>query len=86
MAAIHDRIAQAWVRQPGMGRDLSCLVEARLIPGGEVTPGSVRVLRSSGNPAFDRSVIAAVYKSSPLPVPSGRLFEKFRNLGFNFKP
>ena len=61
-------------------------MEARLIPGGEVTPGSVRVIRSSGNPAFDRSVVAAVYKASPLPVPSGRLFEQFRNLGLNFKP
>ena len=86
VAAIHERVARVWSRQPGMGRDLSCLVEARLIPGGEVTPGSVRVIRSSGNLAFDRSVVAAVYKASPLPVPSGPLFEQFRTLGLNFKP
>jgi len=86
VAAIHERIRQVWVRQPGMSRDLSCLVEARLIPGGDVTPGSVHVIRSSGNPAFDRSVVAAVYKASPLPVPEGRLFEQFRNLGLSFKP
>ncbi|MCG6860421.1 MAG: cell envelope integrity protein TolA, partial [Chromatiaceae bacterium] len=86
VAAIDERIRQVWVRQRGMGRELSCLVEARLIPGGEVTPGSVRVIHSSGNPAFDRSVVAALYKASPLPVPSGRLFEQFRDLRFKFSP
>jgi colicin import membrane protein len=85
VAAIDERIRQVWVRPSGTGRDLECLVEARLIPGGEVTPGSVRVIRSSGNPAFDRSVVAAVYKASPLPVPSGRLFEQFRTLGLDFQ-
>jgi len=84
--AIRERIRRSWVRQPGMGRDLSCLVEVRLIPGGEVIPAGVRVIRSSGNPAFDRSVVAAVYKASPLPVPSGQLFGQFRNLRLDFKP
>ncbi len=85
VAAIDERIRQVWVRPAGTGRDVECLVEARLMPGGEVTPGSVRVIRSSGNPAFDRSVVSAVYKASPLPVPSGPLFERFRNLGLDFK-
>jgi len=84
--AIREHIRRSWVRQPGMGRDLSCLVEVRLIPGGEVVPAGVRVIRSSGNPAFDRSVVAAVYKASPLPVPSGQLFGQFRNLRLDFKP
>jgi len=84
--AIRERIRRSWVRQPGMGQDLLCLVEVRLIPGGEVVPAGVRVIRSSGNPAFDRSVVAAVYKASPLPAPSGQLFGQFRNLRLNFKP
>jgi len=83
---IRARIRRNWVRQPDMGRDLSCLVEVRLIPGGEVVPDGVRVIRSSGNPAFDRSVVTAVYKASPLPVPSGQLFGQFRNLRLDFKP
>ena len=83
---IRERIRRNWIRQPGMGRDLSCLVEVRLIPGGEVVPAGVRVIRSSGNPAFDRSVVTAVYKASPLPVPSGQLFGQFRNLRLDFKP
>jgi len=83
---IRERIRRNWIRQPGMGRDLSCLVEVRLIPGGEVVPAGVRVIRSSGSPAFDRSVVTAVYKASPLPVPSGQLFGQFRNLRLDFKP
>jgi len=62
------------------------VVRVRLLPGGEVMPGSVRVLRSSGNGAFDRSVESAVYKASPLPVPSGGLFESFRDLRLEFEP
>jgi len=83
---IRARIRRNWVRQPGMGRDLSCLVEVRLIPGGEVVPAGVHVIRSSGHPAFDRSVVTAIYKASPLPVPSGPLFGQFRNLRLDFKP
>jgi len=60
-------------------------VEVRLLPGGDVVPGSVQVVQSSGNDAFDRSVVAAVYKATPLPVPSGRLFEQFREPNFKFK-
>ncbi|MCB2263652.1 MAG: cell envelope integrity protein TolA [Candidatus Thiosymbion ectosymbiont of Robbea hypermnestra] len=85
-SAIQERIRRVWVRQPGMGRDLSCQVEARIIPGGQVIPGSVHIIRGSGNPAFDRSVMTAVYKASPLPVPAGRPFEQFRNLRLEFKP
>ena len=83
---IRERIHRIWVRQPGMGWDLSCGVEVRLIPGGEVIPGGVRVTHSSGNPTFDQSVVTAVYKASPLPVPSGRPFGQFRNLRLLFKP
>ena len=64
---------------------LNCLMEIRLIPGGAV--GSVSITRSSGNPAFDRSAIAAARAASPFPVPN-ELFDEFRkpfNLHFNPK-
>ena len=83
--AIDERIRRVWVRPAGGRRNLVCTVELRLIPGGEVVPGSVRILRGSGDPAYDRSVIGALYKASPLPVPSGRLFERFRDAQLVFK-
>ena len=83
---IRDRVRQFWIRPPASGRDLATVISVRLIPGGEVVPGSVRVVRGSGNTAFDQSVIAAIYQASPLPVPSGPLFERFRELDLTFSP
>jgi len=63
------------------------VVSVRLIPGGEVVPNSVRIVQSSGHPAFDQSVVAAVYNASPLPVPSGPSFERFfREFDLTFSP
>ena len=83
--AIDERIRRVWVRPRGSRPDLVCTVEVRLIPGGEVVPGSVSIVRSSGDPAYDRSVVSAVYRASPLPVPSGRLFEQFRDAQLLFR-
>lgn len=83
---IRDRVRQFWVRPPATGRDLATVVSVRLIPGGDVVPNSVRVVQSSGNTAFDQSVVAAVNQASPLPVPSGPVFERFREFNFTFRP
>lgn len=48
--------------------EVRCLV--RLLPTGEVQ--SVKVTRSSGNPAYDDAVVRAIQKSSPLPLPADR--------------
>lgn len=48
--------------------EVRCLV--KLLPTGEVV--SVRVTKSSGNPAYDDAVVRAIEKSSPLPLPSDR--------------
>ncbi|MCU7905699.1 MAG: cell envelope integrity protein TolA [Candidatus Thiodiazotropha sp. (ex Epidulcina cf. delphinae)] len=85
VAVIKQQIERSWLK-PGQSDDqLSCVVQVRLIPGGDVVPGGVSIIRSSGNAAFDRSVETAVYKAAPLPVPSGLLFESFRTLKLNFK-
>jgi colicin import membrane protein len=56
-----------------------------MIPGGDVV--SVRIVRSSGDPVFDRSVESAVFQAAPLPVPSEpHLFEAFREFNFIFDP
>jgi colicin import membrane protein len=82
---IQEKVQRSWIRPPSGGGELSCTVEVRLIPSGEVI--DAQIVRSSGNSAFDRSVEAAVFKASPLPVPPDPdVMEQFRTLRFEFKP
>ena len=82
---IQEKVQRSWIQPPDSGAGLSCTVEVRLIPGGEVI--DARIVRGSGNPVFDRSVEAAVLKASPLPVPPDvEVMEKFRTIRFEFKP
>jgi colicin import membrane protein len=82
---IQERIQRSWLRPPGSPAGLSCVVQVSLIPGGEVA--RVQIVRSSGDPVFDRSVESAVYKASPLPLPpDAALFKHFRDLRLIFKP
>jgi colicin import membrane protein len=82
---IQERIERSWLRPPGSPAGLSCVVQVSLIPGGEVA--RVQIVRSSGDPVFDRSVETAVYKASPLPLPpDATLFKHFRDLRLIFKP
>jgi len=82
---IQEKVQRSWIRPPDLGSGLSCTVEVRLIPGGEVV--DVRIVRGSGNPVFDRSVEAAVSRASPLPVPSDvEVMQKFRTIRFEFNP
>jgi colicin import membrane protein len=77
---VRQRVQRNWLRPPGTGDTLTCEVQVRLLPDGGIQ--SVRISRSSGNGAFDRSVEAAVWKSDPLPKPPGVL----RELTFIFRP
>lgn len=86
VAVIKQQIERNWLKPGQAGKELSCIVQVRLIPGGDVVPGGVSIVSSSGNSAFDRSVETAVYKAAPLQVPSGPLFESFRTLRLKFKP
>jgi colicin import membrane protein len=82
---IQEKVQRSWIRPPSSGSELTCMVEVRLIPSGEVI--DAQIVRSSGNSAFDRSVEAAVFKASPLPVPPDPdVMEQFRSLRFEFKP
>lgn len=82
---IQEKVQRSWIRPPSSGGELSCTVEVRLIPSGEVI--DAQIVRSSGNTAFDRSVEAAVFKASPLPVPpDAEVMQQFRSLRFEFKP
>jgi colicin import membrane protein len=53
------------------------------LPTGEVL--TTRLLKSSGNPAYDAAVERAILKSSPLPLPASKeLFS--RELKLTFRP
>ncbi|MDX1252785.1 MAG: cell envelope integrity protein TolA [Gammaproteobacteria bacterium] len=83
---IKQKVDRNWLRPQNAREGLSCWLQVRLSPGGEVLVA--RVTQSSGDVAFDRSAEAAVYKASPLPVPQdASLFdEKFREFKFHFNP
>jgi len=64
---------------------LSAHVRIRLLPGGEVL--DVKLVKSSGDRAFDDSAVNAVKSAGRLPVPSGDLFNRhFRDITINFHP
>jgi colicin import membrane protein len=82
---IFARVSRNWIVPPDVDRKLQCTVQVRLVPGGDVI--SVSVVSGSGNANFDRSVENAVYKSSPLPVPTDTAaFEQLRELVLTFSP
>lgn len=61
------------------------MFDVALLPTGEVLPGSVKLRRSSGNPAYDDAVHRAILRSSPLPKPDNpTLF--VRQLELRFHP
>ena len=82
---IQQKIERNWLRPPGT-EGLKCELKVRLGSSGSVL--LVRVVKSSGNVAFDRSVEAAVRKADPLPMPrSERLLARFRgDVNFIFDP
>lgn len=83
IALIKQKVERNWAQPAGSAAEIECEVYVSQIPNGEVV--GVRIGRCNADPAIVRSVEAAVYKSSPLPLPSNpALFE--RNLRFVFKP
>ena len=85
-ALIRDRVERSWLRPASLPDGLECTLMVRLDPFGEVL--EARIVRSSGNPLFDRSAEAAVKKASPLPVPSDvTIYNRFfREFQFLFRP
>ena len=82
---IQEKVQNNWLRPLGSPPGLSCVIQVKLIPGGEVV--GTRVVRSSGNQLFDESVERAVQKASPLPLQDDpALFKYFREINFNFVP
>jgi colicin import membrane protein len=85
-AQIRAKISQVWRYPPSARPDMEVVVRIQLVPTGEVI--NVSIITGSGNEALDRSVLAAVSRAQPLPVPKEtRLFEQqFRNFVMAFRP
>lgn len=84
-AVIRQKVSRNWVRPASITAGKQCVVQVRLVAGGEVI--SAEVVKSSGDAAFDRSVESAVYKAAPLPVPDDPdVFDYFRDIEFLFRP
>jgi colicin import membrane protein len=80
MNAIEAKVYRKWTKPPSISSGLESVLKVKLIPTGDVI--DIQLEKSSGDPVFDKSVIAAVKKASPLPLPPAKdgLFEVFRDL------
>ena len=74
-----------WILPEHVDRQLFSQFRIQLAPNGQVL--SVGLIRSSGDPVLDRSAQAAIYKASPLPVPTdSEMFNLFRDISLTVRP
>ena len=82
-AQLKARIERAWLRPPSARAGIVCELDVTQVPGGEVT--NVKLGACNGDQAVRDSIVAAVYRASPLPPPPDpSLFE--RELQITFSP
>jgi TonB family protein len=80
---ISDRIKRNWTRPANTPRNFGCKVQIEQSAAGKVLRAAL--VQSCGSAALDKSVVTAVQKSSPLPLPPDpSLFEP--TVIFNFVP
>ncbi|GMR08062.1 MAG: cell envelope integrity protein TolA [Gammaproteobacteria bacterium] len=85
IAIITAKVQRSWIKPAFNVKGLKCVVRVNLIPSGEVV--GVKIVQSSGNVIFDRSVETAVRKASPLPLPKDpRVMALMREISFVFSP
>ena len=84
-AMIVNAISQRWILPDNVDSRLSSQFRIRLAVDGSVL--EVSLTRSSGDPILDRSAQTAIYKASPLPVPSDpATFSLFRDISLTVRP
>jgi colicin import membrane protein len=88
MSAISQKVEQNWSRPPSARNDMQCELLIKLVPTGRVI--NVDIVKSSGDPSFDRSAVQAVQKAEQFPVikeMKPEVFERYyRELNLIFKP
>jgi colicin import membrane protein len=68
-----------------MSGNPKAIYSVTLLPGGEVL--DIRLVKSSGFPAYDAAVERAIHAAQPLPVPSEPdLFQQLRQAQYEFRP
>ena len=87
-AIIQNLITQNWAIPPTARNGMLALVELRTTPVGDIT--SSQILQSSGDAAFDRSVLQAVARVGNLQelrdLPTAIYERNFRRFNLQFKP
>jgi len=84
-ALILQTISQNWNIPKNIDKHLTAQLLVRLAPGGLVL--DVQLIKSSGDETLDRSARAAIFKSSPLPVPTeSEAFAVFKQFILKVKP
>lgn len=84
-ALIVNAIGRYWILPENADSGLSSQFRIRLAPDGMVL--EVTLTRSSGDPLLDRSAQTAIYKASPLPVPTdAEAFNVFRDISLTVRP
>ena len=84
-ALIIQAISDHWILPDQVNKQLFSQFRIQLAPGGRVL--SVNLIRSSGDPVLDRSAQAAIYKASPLPVPTdAEMFHLFQDISLTVRP
>ena len=82
---VADKIKRYMVEPPNMQGKPEAVFEVVQIPGGEIL--SVRLKRSSGNPAYDAAAERAIRKAQPLPPPPDPArFSEVRELELIVRP
>jgi len=83
--AIQEQVRGNWNPPAGDFNGMSVSFTIRVDREGNVT--SVKMSRSSGNARLDESAENAIYKASPLPIPSeARFYEYLKEFEFVFSP
>jgi colicin import membrane protein len=83
---IQTKVKSNWILPQNIQGNPEAIFLVVQLPTGEVLPPpSTRLIKSSGNPAYDAAVERAILKSSPLPLPPpGIPFS--RELKLTFRP
>ena len=82
--AIRDHVMRNWTFTPGSDlRGLQVSVQLSLDDAGNIT--QLYVTQSSGQAFFDNSLLRAIRKSIPLPIPAAEK-AAFRDIELTFQP
>jgi colicin import membrane protein len=83
---IRAKIRDALIMPKSLKGDAEVIFQVSLLPNGEVV--RVTLIKTSGQPLYDGAVERAIFKASPLPLPSDRqAAQQFRDgLTLKFRP